>query len=283
MMARTLESFEGDAQAHTRDFFQAWMADLTPADAEKGMAICDKLVTDLGRTRFSSLFKLPASQVDTLIRENGGGEGWRMTIEAIAGFSFKEPTVPRSADLFNGIGPTATVMECTVPVASTNHASMSISRTLTAQGKFLDEVLPEYCFDVVKTKDPMNNEIKETDIEAFTNSVLQYAFTKYGAWNFGMPLARLFGKQAHARLRILPTKGKVVGCKRDFGQMLYDKSRNRQFVCCPPPPQHSPLRALSLPMHHSRTPCTNVAEGIQDATFHQQRRCHDDRQGNSQR
>ena len=99
--APTLDDFCGDTGARVADFFALWNFDLPDSLVAINEKICNKVMMVHGRTRFASWFRLPYTTMDQLINEafqgNDGGEGWRKTIEDLAGFHFAAPSAPVAA------------------------------------------------------------------------------------------------------------------------------------------------------------------------------------------
>jgi len=221
---RPISSFKGDLDAKLVDFFDSWNQELHAQLAAKNNELCERFMTEHGRTRFETWFKLTTSQADKVCADVGVGSGWRQTIEEMCGFSFTAPAAPQSAQLVSGAG-------------ADGHAPSSKSfRTRTAgallaqNGLLMSERLPQACFDVVTTADPLANTITEADISSFTDAVLQHAAARHGTWSLGRCLLRVYGAQAAARLPNLPKYGKLPGCEREWWKILELKAHNRQYV-----------------------------------------------------
>jgi hypothetical protein len=226
---RPLEDFNGDSQASVAEFFAAWNQDLPPSLADINQRICDRFINVHGRTRFSAWFKLTSTLADSVIsgafRDTDGshtsdsGEGWRSAIEDLSGFRFAKPVAPPSAQL--GAYP--------------NMKKQNVSARLAASGGLMEETLPESCYDVIDTCNPLEETITEPEVQAFTDAVVVHIASKHGDWAVGRMLSRLYGKQAKQRLPNLPHRGVTRGHHRILGKMIEYKCKNRLHVrsaCC---------------------------------------------------
>jgi len=246
---RTLDSFYMDAQARVNEFFHVWSSDLVGDDAQSALKIGAEFIRVHARTRFSTFFKLQASVVEQVILENGGGTGWRQTIEELAGFQFEGRSAPASADLLRTESNESVRPAKKLKTDACKHDSHPNANTISAQlnesGELMGHPLPDHVFSVITTPNPLVNEIKESDLEAFTDSVLAHCSRTFARFNIGRPLARIWGAQAHARLKKLPNYGSVAGEDRSIGNMLYEKSKNRSHVRCRPAPPARPCVCAS--------------------------------------
>ena len=222
---RPLSDFKGDGQAKVADFFAAWNADLPNELAEANTQICNKFIYVFGRTRFETWFTLKTTQVDTVISEIKGedaGGTWRETIEALAGFRFERPFAPDSAAL---------ICKRSAPEEEKpSLRAVNVSARLLESGKLASQMLPQSCYDVIETVNPTENTITETELQRFTDSVVAVVAAKHGDWKLGAPLARVYGKQAKARLPKLPDRGTTFGHARKIDQMIFNKCKNRLYA-----------------------------------------------------
>ena len=259
---RPLGDFKGDGQARIADFFASWNADLPYDIAEANNRICDKFITAFGRTRFETWFTLKTTQVDAVITEIKGedDEGtWRETIESLAGFRFERPYAPDSAAL---------ISDRSVPEKPLFKA-VNVSARLAQSGKLALQKLPESCFDVIETVNPMENIISESELQGFTDAVCAVVAAKHGDWKLGAALARVYGQQAKVRLPNLPDRGTVSGKDRKIDKMIFNKCKNRLYVNGPLKPA-APSRTT-----HSAVACLCLcAEGgqLQDQAYRQRHR-----------
>lgn len=226
---RPLSDFKGDGEARIADFFASWNADLPHNLAEANTQICNKFISAFGRTRFETWFTLKTTQVDSVITEIKGeddGGAWRETIETLAGFRFERPFAPDSAEL---------ISKRSVPIVEEKPSlkTVNVSARLVESGKLALQKLPESCYDVIETVSPTENIITEAELQQFTDNVVAVVAAKHGDWKVGAPLARVYGKQAKARLPNLPNRGKTLGKDRKIDTMIFDKCKNRLYVSGP--------------------------------------------------
>ena len=220
---RALDDFKGDAQALVTDFFAAWNRDLPPNLREVNDKCCARFLS-MGRSRFNVWFKLKSNVVDGIIEAAGGDDGWRESIEEFAGFKFAPPSAPENQELqVSGLKRKAA--DAAEPPAK----EMCVSARLQQEGALLDEVLPDECYAVIETEAPDVNAITETELTLWTDEVLRHIACRFGDWKVGMRLARQYGKQGKARLR-LPGYGGMPGHKRDLGKIIWQKCKNRLYV-----------------------------------------------------
>ena len=228
---RSLEDFKGDAQAMVADFITTWNLDLPPALAARNQQMCDTFINVHGRTRFAAWFRLTTAAADRVIAKAfegaDAGDGWRETIEDLAGFKFAKPLAPESAELV------VSAAKRSVPSAEKHKSKLptSLSGRLTESGLLVAETLPEACFDVIETVNPQGECITEDEVKAFTDAVLEFIAAKHGDWKVGMALARIYGKQAKKKLPNLPDWGATPGNRRNWGTMIFNKCKNRFYVC----------------------------------------------------
>ena len=236
--APTLDDFCGDTGARVADFFALWNFDLPDSLVAINEKICNKVMMVHGRTRFASWFRLPYTTMDQLINEafqgNDGGEGWRKTIEDLAGFHFAAPSAPESAAL---------------PAARLRSGGMAeeppwkhstVALRLHQTGMLTEARLSEKPFEVIVTEDPLHNTISEPELVAFTDAFASDIAAQHGDFAIGLTLARILGLQAKKRLPHLPDRGATPGKQRDLSTMIYNKLRNFKYVrrlalpCLPP-------------------------------------------------
>ena len=259
---RSVADFKGDGQALVADFFSAWNRELPDPLAARNEEILDGFTSKHGRTRFATLFKLNATQADSIVEaafvESESGEGWRETIEELAGFKFQKPVAPDNAGRFSAdrtlCGNSPGLMSTPKP--------MNVSARLAIEGNLASQVLPEGCFSVIDTADPMNEFITEAELQAFTFEVAAYIASHFGDWHVGRAIARVYGKQAKQRLPNLPDRGACIGRKRDIGRMIQNKCKNRLYVS---------NAQSNEPQSSSDVACTQRAEEIQIAPHREHR------------
>ena len=233
---RQLEDFCGDGEARVADFFAVWNEDLPAAHREANDKMCNEFITVYGRTRFKPWFKLKSNKVDEVIAKafhssssREAGDGWREAIEDLAGFKFCKPEAPESAELVL-LSHKRTREEADEGVKPSDKKLCTVGSRLFAKGAMADEELPEQCYSVIETADPLVTTITEQEIGAFTDEVLEYCAGKHGSWAIGKALCRMYGKQASKRLPNLPDRGETLGRQRQWGRIIHDKSKNRRYV-----------------------------------------------------
>jgi hypothetical protein len=208
---RTLSQMRNDADALVADFINAYAAELPPKLATICIVARDLFLKKHLRTRLGSMFRLTLKQAEEVLVEAGADQGdvagWCASFEDAAGFEFREHNVPVSSHLATSAG---VVAGSRGPIA-TRVPPSGRHRTI---GQELNEaqeayVLPECCYDKIDTDDPMTNTIREPELEAFSDAVMEALGTRFGRYNLGMPLCRMLGKQVAKRLPHIPLgKGK---------------------------------------------------------------------------
>ena len=228
-----MDSFYGDSNARTRDFFDTYADELGPPLDKIARDVGNAFLEKHGAPRLKQVFQLTTTGAEGTIASAGGGTGWRETIEALAGFDFQAPAVPESALGLDGTRVSGFKRKFAmrkVNESETKRPKTTVSADLIESGSLGDALLPNWTFNVVETPNPLVNPISGTDCEAFTDACMQYACEEYGKLNLGMPLCRLWGQQAHKKLK-LPDYGLTSGTSRTWKIMLRTKSRNRFYVC----------------------------------------------------
>ena len=153
------------------DFFEVYAEELPLTQAGIAREIYSNLFKEHARTRFSGLFKLSTTQVDAVIATAGGGDGWRETIEELAGFSFRKPSAPESAELYSLI--TKSSVRTSEKDELAKKGRNTLSAVLAADDTLMDETLDDDVFSCITTVDPRNNPISEPEVEKFTDLVLR--------------------------------------------------------------------------------------------------------------
>ena len=242
-------SFKGNPQGKTLDLFDAMGANL---DAE-GAQICEGIkrvfLNEYGRGLLkggAGLFDLNASVAEGAVcRVPGAGPGWVPSIEGNGGFTFAPSVVPASADLALASlrGQKRMRIDSSPCLGPKRHKPKSISDELQKSGQLNNVSLPDCCWLVPHTADPLNVTLTEGDLSFWGNSVMAWALKQWGALNLGLPLCRRLGLLAASHFPLLPDVGNPKfskhvkkGADRDLGKFLYDMSRNRTFVRRGPTP-----------------------------------------------
>ena len=233
--ARSLEDMCGDGTTTVSDFFATWNIDLPPMLVARNERICHDFLHIHGRTQFSSWFKLTSTQADAVCNGHMGkdegedGTAWRKTIETMAGFNFAKPAAPESFELVQLSNKRKGI---TTKDVRPRKKPTTVASRLLASGKLTGATLPEACYDVIETEDPLVETIKEPEVHAFTTEVAEYIACEYGDWSIGRQLARTYGKQAKKRLPNLPDRGLTLGRNRDLSRMIFHKCKNLMYVRC---------------------------------------------------
>ncbi len=220
-LERSLDDFYGDSAARVDEFIAVWSRDL-PRDLSEINEQIGFVFQKKGRTRFSVWFKMVYTDVDQIVLENGGDDGWRSTVEDLTGFKFALPKAPGQKELVPSVGQKQRKAE-----AETKADDLCVSARLSMAGSIYDERLPDACYSVVQTEAP--HEMAERELSAFTDEVLQHIACTFGDWKLGMTLARQYGKEAEKRLPPLPTYGDKSR-KGKLGKIIWQKCKNRLYV-----------------------------------------------------
>jgi hypothetical protein len=228
-MPPTLDDVEGDGDARTSEFFAAYANELPPGDAEVCKNIGESFAS-LHLPRLCKLFKLARNKALARIKKADAGmsdvdaDAWLESIELNAGFEFRSQSVPASAALAE----TGLREPGEKAVRPRKPQELTISQELGAAVG--DEVIPEWCYDVIKTCDPLLNTIREPELEAFTEGLLTAYGERFLRFNLGRPLCRHLGAQILKKLK-LPLYG---GRERNPANIMYEKARNRKVVSTVP-------------------------------------------------
>ena len=240
----SLTDMYADKEAKVRDFFDA-LAEELPSPLS---GICtrtgDLFITKHLRTRLGQLFRLTRKQAEDVTVEAGADQdevpGFVASYEDAAGFEFRGHSVPESARLACHVASDTLATKGTASASWKRKSLPTIGQEVKAS--HLEFGVPECCYDVIETMDPLNNPISEPELEAFSTEVIQAVGTRFGRYNIGRPYARILGKEIEKKLPHLPVgKGK----NRSWGKILNTKSKNRKNVrhSPPPPPPPAPPRA----------------------------------------
>lgn len=216
---RSLDDFYGDSAARVDEFIGVWSKDLPPDLRSINDKICLAFLRK-GRTRFSVWFKMVYTEVDAIVSDSGGDDGWRATVEDLTGFKFETPKAPGLNELAPSVGQRRKAED-------TKADDLCVSARLSMAGSLLDEHLPDACYSVVQTEAP--HEMTEPELSAFTDEVLMHIASKFGDWKLGMQLARQYGKEGEARLPPLPQYG-GRSRKGKLGKIIWQKCKNRLYV-----------------------------------------------------
>lgn len=234
----SLSALYGQDEARVVDLFDAWNVDLPENLQAINRKICEAFITQHGRARLRVLFKMPRTQAAQVLTENGAGEGWIDTMEALSGFKFAPLAVPTTEKLVRLSGGDAAP---TRPSKGNKYQrTLSDDVEESALG-FASELIPDAVFDAVtRVKSPQTDTLEVKDMSDFTDALLVWVAARYNAWNLGLPLARHYARQAALRFPNLPeTKlREAKGRQGDVEQRVHgawttaimNKSRNRSFV-----------------------------------------------------
>jgi hypothetical protein len=231
----TLASMYSDAGARTVDFFEAYANELPSDMATRFKAYGDKFIRRHARVQLKGLFKLQRDQCNKVIidvntelnYDEGTGEedGIRESIEEAAGFEFQRPTAPESAALVTS------KKRKVCDEDDSNVSSIGSLSQIVPRAQQLDAELPDYVFDVVKTSDPLNNPIPDSELSALTDETLMFLSKRFGKHNVGMGLARIYAAQIRKRVKLSDRgkKNRIRGSDRDLAAILVEKARNRTY------------------------------------------------------
>ena len=233
----TLADMKGDADASVEHFFERYAEELPAVLGDKCRRVGTTFLSRYGRARLGKLFALPAGNAREVLQTCELDAGWLETIEEIAGFTFRDHSVPDSAALLCAVSEAPGPSRGDWPLASwwkphvkaENKRPPTISEEL---GKDIcDETIPECIFaKCIDTADPLCTAIEEGELEAIGGAVLSYYATRFGHIRFGVPLCRHLGKKLGHRLPILPNYGEALGKSRRWHRILYNKARNYSHV-----------------------------------------------------
>ena len=220
----TLADMKGDADASVEDFFELYAEELPAALGDKCRRVGNTFLSRYGRARLGKLFALSAGNAREVLQACELDEGWLETIEEMAGFTFRDHSVPASAALISAVS------EATGPSMPRVKAEKKRPNTISEElGKDVcEEKIPEAIFEqcITDTTDPLCTAIEEKEIEAISSALLTYYASRYGHIRFGMPLCRHLGKKLGHRLPILPAYGETPGKSRRWHKIVYNKARN---------------------------------------------------------
>ena len=238
--ARSLASFQSDAEARTDAFFDAYAKEL-PADmAARFTAYGQRFIRRHARVQLRSLFKLERAQCNKVIADvnqemafehNAGEEdAIRESIEEAAGFEFQKPTAPDSAALVASNKRNRSEEDEGEGGEAKQAKGRSLSQIMP-RSKQVDAALPDYVFEVITTPDPVNNPISELELSALTDETLKFLSKTYGRHNVGWSLARIYAAQIRKKVKLgdRGKKNRVLGINRDLAGMLVEKARNRTY------------------------------------------------------
>ena len=228
----TLESMKGDSNARCMNFFAAYAEELPDLMATSLTAIGDLLFKNHMRARLGELFLLSPGDVEATISKAAPGDnprGWRLAIEAQAGFNFESSNVPPSAALMKVVSSIEST-KLSKADKRIEKGESTISDDIMAGGDLPDDPIEEECFSGVFACDPSKEVISQGELDAFIDRVLVQFGSSHGKINLGAPLLRKVAAQAHRRIKFLPRRGAVPGRDRKFFNMIYDRANNRGHV-----------------------------------------------------
>lgn len=260
----TLADMKGDADASVEHFFERYAKELPAALADKCRRVGTTFLSRYGRARLGKLFALSAGNAREVLQTCELDPGWLETIEEMAGFTFRDHSVPDSATLLCAVSEVPGSSREGWPLPSWWKPNVKAEKkrpdTISEElGKEIcDETIPEGIFTkCIDTADPLCTAIEEREIEAMSSSLLSYYASRFGHIRFGVPLCRHLGKKLGHRLPILPAYGETPGNQRRWHKILWNKARNYSHAR----PSHSnqpPPRCAADAVVRPR------AEGIRD-------------------
>jgi hypothetical protein len=226
-------SVAADTEKLCTSFFEEYASELPPPMDGELRAIASALFANHMRSRLGSLFSVAPGDAETSIGEATSlqkARGWRLAIEDRAGMTFSGGNVPASASLVKAItGRAPEHAKKSKSEKRRDAGESTVSDDMMATGAIPNSPIAEACFDAF-TNDTTKHTAKNEEVMDFVDNVVSQFFTSHGKTNLGAGLLRNCARQAHARVKFLPARGRTAGCDRRFMSMLYDKTNNRTHV-----------------------------------------------------